>query len=157
MEKQNIFPDASILWKVLQSLNQLMTIISKGRLCKNPENSTGWNDRNFNGFEPVYPVFPVSGPKRALFWARRGIQDRSENANLATTRKPQMKIRMPWGCGLGMLRHNCWNRLYFWIAIFGSRRSCLPFLSEIKNSINVSDAFSTSVSVLAGRLSANWS
>ena len=46
-----------------------------GRLCKNPENSNGWNERNFGGFEPVYPVFHVGGPKRAilaLFWAPGG-------------------------------------------------------------------------------------
>ena len=41
----------------------------------NPENSNGWNERNFGGFEPVYPVFHVGGPKRAilaLFWAPGG-------------------------------------------------------------------------------------
>ena len=47
----------------------------RGRFCKNPENSNGWNERNFGGFEPVYPVFHVGGPKRAilaLFWAPGG-------------------------------------------------------------------------------------
>merc|ERR1739840_9221 len=47
----------------------------RGRFCKNPENSNGWNERNFGGFEPVYPVFHVGGPKRAilaLFWVPGG-------------------------------------------------------------------------------------
>merc|ERR1712045_69323 len=37
-----------------------------GRLCTNLKNPNGSNDRNSVGFEPVYPVFFVGGPKRAL-------------------------------------------------------------------------------------------
>ena len=46
-----------------------------GRLCTNLKNPKGSNDRNSVGFEPVYPVFCVGGPKRALlalFWAPGG-------------------------------------------------------------------------------------
>ena len=46
-----------------------------GRLCTNLKNPNGSNDRNSVGFEPVYPVFCVGGPKRALlalFWAPGG-------------------------------------------------------------------------------------
>ena len=48
---------------------------SPGRLCTNLKNPNGSNDRNSVGFEPVYPVFCVGGPKRALlalFWAPGG-------------------------------------------------------------------------------------
>ena len=47
----------------------------RGRFCKNPENSNGWNERNFGAVAAVYPVFHVGGPKRAilaLFWAPGG-------------------------------------------------------------------------------------
>ena len=46
-----------------------------GRLCTNLKNPKGSNDQNSVGFEPVYPVFCVGGPKRALlalFWAPGG-------------------------------------------------------------------------------------
>ena len=46
-----------------------------GRLCTNLKNPNGSNDQNSVGFEPVYPVFCVGGPKRALlalFWAPGG-------------------------------------------------------------------------------------
>ena len=66
----------------------------RGRFCKNPENSNGWNERNFGAVAAVYPVFHVGGPKRAILalFGPRGVQGRSENANLAATRKPQLKM-----------------------------------------------------------------
>ena len=63
----------------------------RGRLCKNPENSNGWNERNFGGFEPVYPVFTWVAPK-GPFFGPLGVQGRSVNANLAATQKPQLKM-----------------------------------------------------------------
>ena len=47
----------------------------RGRLCTSPENSNGWNERNFGAVAAVYPVFHVGGPERAilaLFWAPGG-------------------------------------------------------------------------------------
>ena len=61
------------------------------RILKNPKGS---NDRNSVGFEPVYPVFCVVGPKGPFwpFFGPWGVKDRSENAKLAATRKLQMKM-----------------------------------------------------------------
>ena len=55
--------------------------------------AAGWSKGTFR-FEAVYPVFTVGGPKRALLalFGPRRVQGRSENANLAATQKPQMKL-----------------------------------------------------------------
>ena len=65
------------------------------RILKTP---IGKNEANLGGFQPAYPVFDMGGPKRtllALFWpffGPWGVKGRSENANLAATRKPHMKM-----------------------------------------------------------------
>ena len=66
-------PGRSAFWETAEiGRRPLGETTLRGRFCKNPENSNGWNERNFGGFEPVYPVFHVGGPKRALFWAPGG-------------------------------------------------------------------------------------
>ena len=76
LKKKRDSPGRNAFWETAEiGRRPLGETTLRGRFCKNPENSNGWNERNFGGFEPVYPVFHVGGPKRAilaLFWAPGG-------------------------------------------------------------------------------------
>ena len=69
-------PGRNVFWETAEiGRRPLGETTLRGRFCKNPENSNGWNERNFGAVAAVYPVFHVGGPKRAilaLFWAPGG-------------------------------------------------------------------------------------